>query len=228
MDALTATSVVRPRYVHARAYVDVTTLLQVGYFASIGTVLVFGLGTAFVDHFYLVLAFRFMVGFGVAGSHVAVTIFAEFLPSRLRSLFVCLAEGFWAAGAITAAGLAWAVLPNFEVDMGWRVLVGISSLPLVAISFMWGWLPESPRFNLVKGRPERIEPVFKRAYRINGLPYPSHRKLSTKLAAGDFDDLNTKRGTCLDLFADPLMCVAAGMVGEEPTVDGEATVRQWW
>jgi len=174
---------------------------KIGYFVSVGWVLVFGAATAFADNFYLVLTFRFMVGFGVAGSHVAVTIFTEFLPSDKRALFIVLVNVFWAVGSIIEAALAWIIMPLSSMEEGWRILIGVSCFPLVIVMFMWPVLPESPRYNLIKGRPERIEPVFRRAFRINKKEFPSEFEIDTRLTSCDFDDHSTAKGSCKDLFA---------------------------
>eukprot|EP00750_Incisomonas_marina_P005326 INCI13908.1.p1 GENE.INCI13908.1~~INCI13908.1.p1 ORF type:complete len:616 (-),score=85.09 INCI13908.1:131-1978(-) len=178
---------------------------KIGYYVSVAWVLVFGLGTAFADNYYLVLFLRFMVGFGVAGSHVAVTIFTEFLPANKRALFIVLVNGFWAIGSIIEASLAWIIMPLSTPEDGWRILIGVSCFPLLVVMFTWPVLPESPRFNMIKGRPERIEPVFRRAFRINKKEYPEDFEIDTSINTSDFDDHSAKSGSFKDLFKGQVM-----------------------
>lgn len=69
---------------------------------------------------------RGLVGFGLGGVHVALTLFTEFAPTRNRGAMMTLIESFWTIGSIIEAGLAWWLLPW----VGWRGLLGVSTLPL--------------------------------------------------------------------------------------------------
>ena len=79
---------------------------RTGYLAASALCLVAGVAAAMSPGFEVLLICRGVVGFGVAGSHVAVTLFSELLPVDKRALFCVLIGGFWAVGAIIEAMLA--------------------------------------------------------------------------------------------------------------------------
>lgn len=75
-----------------------------GYLACVVWTLVFGVATAFAGSYGTLLLCRLMVGFGVGGAHVAVTLFSEFLPSDKRAMCILLIEVFWAVGSSFEGG----------------------------------------------------------------------------------------------------------------------------
>jgi putative MFS transporter len=77
-------------------------------------------------------------------------------------------ESFWALGVITAAGLAWLIVPL----AGWRALLAVSALPGLIIFFIRREIPESPRYLLVSGKPERAREVLELVARTNGTTLP--------------------------------------------------------
>ena len=71
--------------------------------------------------------------------------------------------------------LAWAVLPT----LGWRWLLALSALPLLALLVLYPLLPESPHWLVAKGRYAEAEAVLQRVAAANG-----HRPLRLRLAPG--------------------------------------------
>ncbi|GMT26148.1 hypothetical protein PFISCL1PPCAC_17445, partial [Pristionchus fissidentatus] len=120
---------------------------------------VFGIVTAFTHSFHAFLLARFCVGLAVGGVPQSVTMTAEFLPF------------FWAIGAATEAGIALAVMPT----LGWRWLVGFSSVPLALFALSCWWLPESARFHVAHGQIEEAHATLERVARCNGRQLPEGR-----------------------------------------------------
>ena len=60
---------------------------------------------------------------------------------------------FWALGCLFMALLAWAVMD----DYGWRMLIGLSSAPLLIFVSVTYWLPESPLYLATVGRQLEME-----------------------------------------------------------------------
>ena len=65
---------------------------------------------------------------------------------------------FWALGCLFMALLAWLVM----YDYGWRMLIGLSSTPLLIFVMFAYWLPESPLYLATVGRQEEIECQIKK------------------------------------------------------------------
>ena len=100
------------------------------------------------------LVFRTLVGFGIAGAHVAYTLFMEYLPPAHRGVWLTAIELFWTLGSLALAGLAWAVLPS---SLGWRGLVVLAALPLALLMALWPCLKESPHWLLASGHDARAQ-----------------------------------------------------------------------
>ena len=85
----------------------------------------------------------------------------EYLPSDKRGKAILIMALFWALGCLFMALLAWMVME----DYGWRLLIGLSSTPLLIFLLFAYWLPESPLYLATVGRHEELEQQFKRVKR---------------------------------------------------------------
>jgi SP family myo-inositol transporter-like MFS transporter 13 len=105
---------------------------------------------------------RFVMGFGVGiGSLIAPLYIAELAPSRFRGRLViinCL--------AITGGQLiAYAIGAGLNhVHNGWRILVGLSMIPPTIQFVAFIFLPDTPRFLIMKNKLDKAENVLKRTY----------------------------------------------------------------
>jgi MFS family permease len=104
--------------------------------------------------------FRFFTGAGIGGEYAAInSTIQELVPARYRGFTDLVINGsFWigaALGAIVAVALLNPAFANPE--LGWRLafLVG-AGLGLV-VFVMRMWIPESPRWLIIHGRPEEAE-----------------------------------------------------------------------
>jgi Sugar (and other) transporter len=112
------------------------------------------------------LFFRVIVGFGVGGLTVPFDLLAEFLPVADRGKFLIYIEYFWTFGSMFVAGVAWLALET----VGWRGLSYITAIPVTLSSIAaFLYLPESPRWLLVKGRYAEAEEVVKSAAATSGV-----------------------------------------------------------
>lgn len=112
------------------------------------------------------ISFRAIVGFGIGGASIPFDLLAEFLPSSHRGLFLIFIEYFWTIGSLFVSGLAWASLSSY----GWRFLTIMTAIPVTLTSiFSIIYLPESPRWLLIKGRREEAERIVTNAAAVNGV-----------------------------------------------------------
>lgn len=97
---------------------------------------------------------------GVASTTVPVYI-AEVAPSRYRGRLVTLNSVATTGGQVVAylTGVVCSHIPH-----GWRVLVGVSAAPALFFLGAMAFLPESPRFLLHAGHPERAERALSALY----------------------------------------------------------------
>jgi putative MFS transporter len=142
---------------------------KIGFISTVAIDSVFGLASAFAPSFGWLVALRALTGFGVGGTlPVDYSIFAEYLPVEKRGRYLVLLEAFWALGAVFAAGLAWLIVPR----LGWRWLLGISAIPGLIIFFIRRYIPESPRYLMISGKPEQAAAVLRQVAAENGRALP--------------------------------------------------------
>lgn len=167
-------------------------------------------GTA--PSFEWLLFFRVVVGFGVGGLTVPFDLLAEFLPVSDRGKFLIYIEYFWTFGSMFVAGVAWAALDK----IGWRGLSYITAVPVTLSSIAaFVYLPESPRWLLVKGRITEAEEVVKNAAAVSGIalnPFSFHpqargiiQPASCHFANDDYCEVSKGEASYLDLVRTPKM-----------------------
>ena len=88
------------------------------------------------------------------------TLLVEYLPSEKRGKAVLIMALFWALGCLFMALLAWAVMD----DYGWRMLIGLSSAPLLIFVSVTYWLPESPLYLATVGRQLEMETQIRKVF----------------------------------------------------------------
>jgi MFS transporter, putative metabolite:H+ symporter len=159
---------------------------KIGFMSTIAIDSVFGLLSAFSPSFLWLVGLRALTGFGVGGTlPVDYAIFSEYLPQEKRGRYLVLLESFWALGAVIAAGLAWLIIPT----LGWRWLLGISAVPGLIIFFIRREIPESPRFLLVNGKPEKAREVLAMVAKANGTTLPDRPLLPVTAVRSHTSDL---------------------------------------
>lgn len=99
--------------------------------------------------------FRFLTGAGIGGEYTAInSTIQELTPARVRGRTDLAINGsFWVGAAAGAAGSIVLLDPAvLGADVGWRVCFGIGAVLGLAIIWMRRWIPESPRWLMLRGR----------------------------------------------------------------------------
>jgi hypothetical protein len=136
-------------------------------FCAASLISIFGLGTALCLDFTTLVICRFMVGFGIGGLTVPFDILAEFLPTENRGKYLLSIEYFWTIGSMLVPVIAYL---SFELFYSWQLFVVICAIPcLVSLCASIMYVPESPRWLIMKGRKEEALEILKRAAIINGV-----------------------------------------------------------
>ncbi|MFE7160822.1 MFS transporter [Streptomyces sp. NPDC057636] len=101
---------------------------------------------------------RTVAGIGVGAEAAIIPAFmSEFVPSRIRGLFVGSIAGFFSLGYIAAALLGRFFVPAFAD--GWRFAQLVTAAPVLILLWWRRGLQESPRWLLQKGRLAEAEIV---------------------------------------------------------------------
>ncbi|HEX9065262.1 MAG TPA: MFS transporter [Streptosporangiaceae bacterium] len=106
------------------------------------------LGSAFAPSFWVLIAFRFLLGFGVGGDYpVSAVLMSEYANSRDRGRLVGLVFSTQALGLIVGPLIALGLLgAGTSTDLTWRLLLGLGAVPAAAVIYLRRTMPESPRY----------------------------------------------------------------------------------
>uniref|UniRef100_A0A663M6S0 Major facilitator superfamily (MFS) profile domain-containing protein n=1 Tax=Athene cunicularia TaxID=194338 RepID=A0A663M6S0_ATHCN len=126
----------------------------------------FGVGIAFVPHFYVYMTFRCVVGASVSGITMTILALAtEWVGTSSRPKAVLISHCFFAIGQMILAGLSYGI-------RNWRLLEIAGSAPVFVLFFYIWVLPESARWLVTKGRIEEAKKVLQKAASINKRTIP--------------------------------------------------------
>jgi MFS family permease len=130
--------------------------------ATVGVYMLASMATGLSWNFLSFALFRALTGAGIGGEYAAInSAIQEFTPARLRGRVDLFVNGsFWIGAALGAAGslavLNPAVLPAW---IGWRAAFGIGGALAAAVIWLRRFVPESPRWLMIHGRPQQAEAI---------------------------------------------------------------------
>src|SRR6184192_2057295 len=106
--------------------------------------------------------FRFLTGAGIGGEYTAInSTIQELVPARYRGWTDLVINGsFWIGAAMGA--IAAIVLLDPAVlgpDLGWRLAYLTGAVLGLVVFVMRMWIPESPRWLMIHGQPDRAHAI---------------------------------------------------------------------
>jgi MFS transporter, PHS family, inorganic phosphate transporter len=116
------------------------------------------LGSALSPSFWVLIGFRFLLGFGVGGDYpVSAVMMSEYANRKDRGKLVGMVFGTQALGLIIGPLIALALLGSgTSDDVAWRVLLALGAVPAAAVIYLRTRMPESPRYLAqVRGRAQQ-------------------------------------------------------------------------
>ena len=116
------------------------------------------LGSAFAPSYWVLIGFRFLLGFGVGGDYpVSAVLMSEYANRKDRGKLVGMVFGTQALGLIIGPLVALALLgAGVSDNVAWRVLLGLGAVPAAAVIYLRRKMPESPRYQVqVQGKAEQ-------------------------------------------------------------------------
>jgi len=106
--------------------------------------------------------FRFLTGAGIGGEYTAInSTIQELMPARYRGWTDLVINGsFWIGAAIGAISAIVLLDPAvIDPELGWRLAYLIGAALGLIVFAMRFWIPESPRWLMIHGRPEEAEAI---------------------------------------------------------------------
>ena len=116
------------------------------------------LGSALSPSFWVLIAFRFVLGFGVGGDYpVSAVMVSEYANRKDRGKLVGMVFGTYALGLIVGPLIALALLGSgASDDVTWRILLALGAVPAAAVIYLRCRMPESPRYQVqVQGKADQ-------------------------------------------------------------------------
>ena len=106
--------------------------------------------------------FRFLTGAGIGGEYTAInSTIQELVPARYRGWTDLVINGsFWLGAAIGATSAIVLLDPAvIDPDLGWRIAYFTGACLGLVVFVMRMWIPESPRWLMIHGRPDEAHAI---------------------------------------------------------------------
>jgi MFS family permease len=118
------------------------------YWMSAALMVIAAIGSALAPSLAVLVAFRFLLGFGVGGDYpVSAVLMSEYADRRNRGRMVGLVFSAQAVGLVVGPLLALALLGGGAGSGAtWRILLGLGAIPAAAAVWLRRKMPEPPRF----------------------------------------------------------------------------------
>lgn len=127
------------------------------FFVTLVVYMLASIATGFAWDFWSFAVFRMLTGAGIGGEYAAVnSAIQELIPARYRGTTdLCVNGTFWGGAAIGAV-VALVVLDPAIIDpeIGWRAAFIVGGALAIIVLLLRRFLPESPRWLMLHGRPE--------------------------------------------------------------------------
>jgi MFS family permease len=128
------------------------------FFVTLAVYLVATAATAFSWNLWSFVLFRFLTGAGIGGEYTAInSTIQELVPARYRGWTDLVINGsFWIGAAIGAVlGIVLLNPAVIDPELGWRLAFLTGAALGLIVFLMRFWIPESPRWLMIHGQPER-------------------------------------------------------------------------
>jgi MFS family permease len=106
--------------------------------------------------------FRFLTGAGIGGEYTAInSTIQELVPARYRGWTDLVINGsFWIGAAMGATSAIVLLDPHLiGPDLGWRLAYLTGACLGLVVFVMRMWIPESPRWLMIHGRPDQARAI---------------------------------------------------------------------
>ena len=134
------------------------------FFITLSIYLAATAATAFSWNVWSYALFRFVTGAGIGGEYTAInSTIQELIPARYRGWTDLVINGSFWIGAAIGAVCAIVLLDPAVIDpeLGWRLSFLTGAALGLVVFVMRFWIPESPRWLMIHGQPERAHEIVR-------------------------------------------------------------------
>jgi MFS family permease len=149
--------------------------------------------------------FRFLTGAGIGGEYTAInSTIQELVPAHYRGWTDLVINGsFWIGAALGAISAIVLLDPAFiDPELGWRLAFLVGAALGLVVFVMRLWIPESPRWLMVHGRPEEAHEIIANIERSARNHTPPRAAATMKLRMRDHTPLREVARTLLHDYRD--------------------------
>jgi MFS family permease len=132
------------------------------FFITLGVYLTATAATALSWNVASYALFRFFTGAGIGGEYTAInSTIQELVPARYRGWTDLVINGsFWIGAAMGAVSAIVLLDPAvIDPDLGWRLAYLTGACLGLVVFGMRMWIPESPRWLMIHGQPDRAHAI---------------------------------------------------------------------
>ena len=171
------------------------------YWLVAAIMVIAAIGSALAPTLAVLIAFRFLLGFGVGGDYpVSAVLMTEYANRKDRGKLVGLVFSAQALGLVFGPLIALALLGSgVSEGVTWRLLLGLGAVPAAAVIYLRRRMPESPRYQAqVAGRAAEAEEqlkAFTDGQVSGGTPRKPARAIALKAFLADRKFLGLLLGT---------------------------------
>ncbi|MGB8355228.1 MAG: MFS transporter [Chthoniobacteraceae bacterium] len=132
------------------------------FFITLGLYLVATALSGVAWNYWSFLVFRALTGAGIGGEYAAInSAIDELIPARLRGqVDLAINATYWIGAALGSVLTLYLLDPRIvPIWLGWRLVFGMGAMLGFVILIFRMWVPESPRWLMVHGRPDEAEKI---------------------------------------------------------------------
>ena len=116
-----------------------------------------------------IMAMRLLGGLALGAVFpIPYLMLSELLGTRSRARTIAAASAVLALSYLVPQAAALVMVGHLPVELAWRILFVLGGLPILAVPFIARYLPESPRWLLLKGRGAEARSLVERMEREAG------------------------------------------------------------
>ena len=146
------------------------------FLVTLATYSVATLASAFAWGFGPFAVFRFFTGLGIGGEYAAInSAVDELIPGKVRGTVDLLVNGtFWVGASIGSLAAMYLLGGHlFSAATGWRYAFGVGGCLGIGVLFLRLYVPESPRWLMLRGREAEANRVVEEIERTASKGDPS-------------------------------------------------------